>query len=453
MSRLMSLLVATVLPVAAALPLLGVLQAWAQHTGPVAPAPGLPTVQTLAMPPMPLAQVTVPGGKTLKLNVGLGSAAFRSPADPPGVIWTLTDRGPNIDCADAQALTGRSTAQICAGDTNAKIFPLPAFTPTLYKLHIGANGAVAVLAALPLKGTSGKPITGLPNPLAHATTEAAYDISGAVIAPDPSGLDTEALVRLPDGSFWIGEEYGPSLLEVGPDGTIRRRLVPAGVEADLATADYPVEGVLPAILAKRQINRGIENLALSPDGAFLYVLLQSPLANPDKAAFARSPLSRLLKLERATGKLVGEYVYPEDPPNSFHADKLKKDAQQGEVRMSEMTAVGPDRLLVLERIAKTTKLYLVDLKGAVPVPSRFDDPATRPTLEQIPLEAFAANELVPLVKTPILDGADLKHMPTKIEGMALMSDQDLVLVTDSDFGIDGAPTQMLRLHFPAPVLH
>lgn len=37
-----------------------------------------------------------PGGKTLDLTVGIGSAAFRHPGDPPNVLWTLGDRGPNI---------------------------------------------------------------------------------------------------------------------------------------------------------------------------------------------------------------------------------------------------------------------------------------------------------------------------------------------------------------------
>ncbi len=447
MSRLSHLLLATALPMVVALPIGAALNARAQS-----PAAAAPAVEVMKMPPLPLAKVAVPDGKTLDLNIGLGSGAFRSTVDEQGVIWSITDRGPNIDCADAKELTGRSTAEMCAGDATGKIFPMPAFTPTLYKLRLTPAGAVEVLTALPLKGTSGKPITGLPNPLTHATTEVAYGIDGKAIAPDPSGLDTEAVVRLADGTFWLAEEYGPSLVEVAPDGTIRRRLVPAGVEADLAKADYPVDGILPAILARRQINRGIENLALSPDGAFLYVLMQSPLANPDAAAFRQSPLARLVKVERATGKVVGEYLYGEDDPTTFRSDNARKPQKQSDVRMSDMVAVGTDRLIVLERISKTTKLYLVDLKDAVPVPAAFDDPKASPALEQLHADQFAANGLKPLAKTLILDSDDLKDMPSKIESVAVLSDRDLVLVTDSDFGIDGATTQVLRLRFPTPVL-
>src|SRR5262249_56139403 len=44
------------------------------------------------------------GGKTLNLTVGIGSSAFRHPSDPPNVIWTLGDRGPNIACSEMKAI-------------------------------------------------------------------------------------------------------------------------------------------------------------------------------------------------------------------------------------------------------------------------------------------------------------------------------------------------------------
>ncbi len=46
------------------------------------------------------------GGKTLNLTVGIGSSAFRRPDDPPNVIWTLGDRGPNIECKDMKEVAG-----------------------------------------------------------------------------------------------------------------------------------------------------------------------------------------------------------------------------------------------------------------------------------------------------------------------------------------------------------
>jgi hypothetical protein len=34
------------------------------------------------------------------------------------------------------------------------------------------------------------------------------------LEPDPNGTDSEGLVALEDGGFWVGDEYGPSLLRV-----------------------------------------------------------------------------------------------------------------------------------------------------------------------------------------------------------------------------------------------
>lgn len=443
MPRLLSILRLSILSLSG-MPLAFALPAMAQEALPAA------TVEVLSLPPLPLGRVEIPGGKTLTLNVGLGSGLFRSPSDPEGVIWAITDRGPNIDCKKPKDVTGLGTKEICDSDKDGKIFPLPAFTPTIYKLNIDPAGAVSVLETLPLKGRSGKPITGLPNAL--KSTEAAFSITGERLGKDPSGLDTEALVRLPDGSFWVGEEYAPSLVEVAPDGTIRRRLVPEGLADRLTGADYEIAPVLPAILASRDLNHGIESLALSPDGAFFYVLMQGALANPDKKAADSSPLARLIKLDRKTGAVVGSYAYHAHAPGDFKADKTGEDREQSDVKMSEMVAVGPDRLLVLERIDKTTKLFLVDLAGAATLPRGIDTASTPPTLEQLAPDDFERNGVTPLVKTPILDSDRLKGLPAKIEGVAVLSDRELILVSDSDFGIKGDTTQMRRVRFDKPVL-
>lgn len=68
-----------------------------------------------------------------------------------------------------------------------------------------------------------------------------------------------------DGGFRVSEENGPSPLHVAADGRILRRVVPQGTEDDFKGAHYPVDGGLPAVLAKRFLNRGLESLAITPD--------------------------------------------------------------------------------------------------------------------------------------------------------------------------------------------
>jgi len=103
-------------------------------------------------------------------------------------------------------------------------------------------------------------------------------------------------------------------------------------------------------------------------------------------------------------------------------------------------AVGLDRLLVDERTDQTTKLYEIDLEGATNIfDTKWDDPATRPTLEQT--EVTKAN-IKPVPKTLCFDSADVPGMVGKIEGMALLGDGSLLLINDDDFGISGERTQI-----------
>jgi hypothetical protein len=209
---------------------------------------------------------------------------------------------------------------------------------------------------------------------------------------------------------------------------------------DFAGAPYRTIGSLPAILSKRQSNRGIESLAVSRDERSFYFLMQSPLANPDVAAFRESRNTRLFKIERATTRVIGEYVYQLDDPQSFRRDPSRR---QTDVRISEMMAIGPDRLVVLERTDQTTKLYEIALAGATNIAaSRWDDPATRPTLEQSEL---AAAGIKPVQKILRFDTADHSTVVGKTEGMTLMGDGALALINDDDFGITGARTQIVTV--------
>ena len=57
-------------------------------------------------------------------------------------------------------------------------------------------------------------------------------------------------------------------------------------------------------------------------------------------------------------RVAGEYVYVLDDPRSFRRDPSPVNSDP---RISEMMAVGLDRLIVLERTEQTTKLYEIEL--------------------------------------------------------------------------------------------
>jgi hypothetical protein len=68
--------------------------------------------------------------------------------------------------------------------------------------------------------------------------------------------------------------------------------------------------------------------------------------------------------------------------------------------------------------------------------SSWDDPATRPSLEQ------EGAGVVPLAKRLVLDSADHPELPGKLEGIALLPGNVLMLINDDDFGITGERTRI-----------
>jgi hypothetical protein len=404
---------------------------------------------------------TVDGqARSLPLSVGFGSGAFHASGDDEKYFYTITDRGPNIACDETEAVLG--VAEQCGvGNDDGKIFPVPSFAPKIIKWEL--SGEVGHFRAkkveeIPLKKTDGTDITGLTNNLTSTNTEGAFDIDGNALDYDNSGMDPEALVRLADGSFWISEEYGPSIAHISSTGEVLERVVPASVAGDLADAGYPVTGALPDILKMRKLNRGIESIALAPDESALYFIMQSPLASPNNNTYKTSRTVRLLKFNLNTdgslGAQAGEYVYTLDYPESFADENGNGDDshKQNNVKISEMMAVGEDDLIILERIAATTKLYRVSLdsgdnimdttisSGTVTAPESADPK----TLEQVfdPSALGATPVLKSLVFNSLTDMLSGTALPTKVEGIALLNSETLLLINDNDFGITGESTEV-----------
>jgi hypothetical protein len=403
-------------------------------------------------------QSPVAGSKALDLDVGIGSAAFRDPSGPANTFYTASDRGPNFTCGDAEDLMKVKAEEICpevegqkAG--SGRIYPTPSYNVSIYQVTLDpAAKTFTVTGVIPLKTPKGNPVTGLTNPLKVAKTDKPRDGAGQPLAQDVNAIDAEGLVRLPDGRFFIGEENATGIVEISADGVITRRFVPAGTEQDFAAADYPISGSLPAILSMRHSNRGIESLALGDDGKTLYAMVQNPLDNPDSKAYGNAINTRLFKLEvggsgdETTLTPVAEYVYQLDDWHKY-ADLGATDAKApSSLRVSETTALGHEHFLVDERTDQITKLFEISLEGATNIlGSKWDDPATSPTLEQT--DDLASIDIVPVTKTERLVASSLEsanpRYPGKIEGLSLTADGKLFMINDNDFGIEGAKNEVV----------
>ena len=232
---------------------------------------------------------------------GLGSGLWRSSTDPQNEFWMVTDRGPN--------------AKVIVNGQLRRTFPIPEYTPVLIRVRT-ANNEIHVEQVIPLRGSSDKPIVGLSN--LEGEDESPYDFEAkTALDYNPSGLDPEDLIRTSKGEFWLADEYRPSLVRVSPEGRVLTRYIPQGIE--LEGADYPVAATLPAVYARRKLNRGFEGLALSPDQTTLYAVLESPLANPDTLTSDNSRNTRVLAFDIATERPVAEYIYQLEEVSYFRS--------------------------------------------------------------------------------------------------------------------------------------
>lgn len=273
------------------------------------------------------------------------------------------------------------------------------------------------------------------------------------LAPSPSSVlgnafDPEGMVVNPrNGHLLVSDEYGPSLYEFDRSG----RLVQTyGVPANLlpktgAVVDYNASST--ALGSGREGNRGLEGLAISPDGRYAYAMLQNGTVvdgqlNAAGTSLTRSLYTRIVKYDTATGKAVGQYAY-----------QLDRNGQgQG---ISALVALGNDKFLVLERnnrgvgvgadLATADKsVYQIDLAGASDV-SQLELPTTGPLPAGISAVAKGA-------KVIDLDANTLAALggksPEKWEGLAvgpqLADGRYLVLAgTDNDYSVtqNGSGTQ------------
>ncbi len=397
-----------------------------------------------------LGTVQFSGGNSLTLGLSIGSGAFRSVDEGNNIFYTLSDRGPSFPCADSQQVIGVSN--FCA-DNSGTVFAIPEFAPRIQKWKlsgIGTKLSLEQLDTIVIGASLTEDANGLPNPQAQGGGENGYDNNGTELSRSVNGIDPEALVRLSNGRFWVADEYGPSLLLLDEDGRMLRREVPEGRAVDYSSASYTVsEDFLPGILSRRQIDRGISALALSPDNQFLYFVMEAPLANPNISAAAASRVVRIGKLalneDGSIASIVGEYLYRLDSPAQFATKHNGQGAldngefvSQSEVTVTEAAAVDVDHLVVVEQARGVSKYYRVNLANAVSVlGSQWDQVNTSPSLEEQYLLAD-----VPFVTKQLGFDSLSKPLPAGIdplgeytEGMALLSSNFVALVEDNRYGV------------------
>ena len=371
----------------------------------------------------PIDQITDDRG--IRLG-SLSSDLFNDPSESYNEFWTVTDRGPN-------------------GNPSLRTFVVPQFTPLI--MHVRVHGtSISVLQSLPIVDDSNRPVTGLSN--ISGFDETPFNYNGtAQLAFNPNGLDVEGIVRMADRSFWLVDEYSPSLVHVTSTGRVAERFVPedSQLAGTLATSpNYRVRKSLPKILNTRRQNRGFEGLAVSPDQRALFIAMQSPLEYPTRALGRASRMVRIFKFDVGLERVTAEYVYEFDEVCTFLGQRTGCGVVPGEMKISALYAISGTSLLVQERTDTATKVYRVELANATNIlGTQWDTQAAAPTASTTALESLtnaASQGVTVLPKTLLIDVTALPGMPGKIEGIALPRNNVLVVGNDNDFGLVDNPT-------------
>ncbi len=391
-----------------------------------APLPSEPTAMSAMVA---VDSPNIGGGLTLGGFSGLGAL------DQTGTSFvTVTDRGPNQDIK-------------IHGDKGA-VFLLPDYTPSILRLAID-QGQLRVVDRVPLRLPKGRDrvtgereISGLPN---SGRDQPAFDSDRHKdLGVDPNGVDTEGIAVDPrDGSYWLCEEYGPSILHVGTDGTVLLRLVPAGL--NLRGAGYPVRASLPGDLLKRKPNRGFEGIALSPDGGTLFAIMQSPLSNPSERTGEASRNVRIVAIDLTNGpRTDAMYLYQTEPHGTVGV------AEQDDVKIGDLAAINATRLLVTERDSGSgghRKVYVVDLARATDLLGRR---AGKKPLEAMSDGEAARASITPVTKQVLVDLTDLGYGHELVEGLTIVDDTTLAVVNDNNFN-PREPSELMLIQLPAPL--
>jgi glycerophosphoryl diester phosphodiesterase len=154
-------------------------------------------------------------------------------------------------------------------------------------------------------------------------------------------FDPESIQRGPNGDLWLGDEFGPWILHFSADGVL--------LEPPIAMPDGLMSPANPHLVGPATVNgsRGIEGMAISPNGKTLTFILEGAVVG------APDPFSRrIYEYDIASGTFTRLADYRTEVAGHF---------------VSDVQALGDHRLVVIERdggrglTATFRRVYVIDL--------------------------------------------------------------------------------------------
>jgi hypothetical protein len=157
-------------------------------------------------------------------------------------------------------------------------------------------------------------------------------------------FDPESLQVAPDGTYWVGEEFGPFLLHLNADGEL--------IEPPVATpgVQSPSSPTLGTAAPNLPGSKGYEGLAISPNGRVLHPMLEGATAEDARAGMADA--LRIYTVRK--GEFADEF--------------LRYRMEDAAHALGDFVMVNNHEALVIERdngqgpTAAFKRVYLVDLR-------------------------------------------------------------------------------------------
>jgi len=249
--------------------------------------------------------------------------------------------------------------------------------------------------------------------------------------PNDARLDSESIRVSKDGfTVFISDEYGPYVYQFDRLTGLRLRSYQLPSSFYVSNLKPVGSDEISANTSGRTANKGMEGLALTPDGRTLVGIMQNALIQDAALGGSAANLLRIVTIDVLTGQ-THQYGYLLTTGSG----------------VSEICAINNHEFLVDERDgkgleggdgltsnkAKVKQLFKIDLTGAVEISNM--DGATAA------MNAVAKTLFLDVVSVLTANGFAADHIPSKIEGVAIGPDvknggttmHTLWVANDNDF--------------------
>lgn len=358
------------------------------------------------------------------------SGLFPVPGTNGKEFWTCSDRGVNVDAANANP-TGCTP-------TYDKIYGFPGYAPKIHRIRVNGD-SIQILQTITMKRPDGTTATGVLNPTGFGSTAAEQastdtvldcaNFAAKIAAKDVWGIDAEGIVVDRDGNFWVCEEGGPTIWKMSPNGVVIKRFSPYATLAGAASIDVAID----TAFSYRKNNRGFEGITIAPNGK-VYAIIQSPLLYPTKSVGENSRIHRIVEIDPVTNA-TRMFAYLND---GIIGTSGANQIRLRDWKIGDMAAINDTTFLVMEAALRGTtdikRIYKINIATASTVNSGLYSGVRLEAL--VDSAGLAANSIIPVKKTLFMDllANGWNPLLEKAEGLAIINDSTVAIVNDNDYG-------------------